>query len=266
MVNVSRAMNRPYILLTNDDGVDSLGLLALKQTLQEVGEVVVIAPDHNWSAAGHTKTMHKPLRVEEVKLADGSLAYASNGAPSDCVALGVLGFLERKPDLVVSGINEGPNLGHDITYSGTVAAAMEGVIAGIPSIAVSLADYEVGLESEAFSYAAQFTARLAKSVLAEGLRGDLLLNVNVPNLPREEIRGVGITRLGKRIYKDVLIKRQDPRGRTYYWIGGEPPTGVAEEGTDIWAIVEKRISITPIKLDLTEHGLIERLRGWRLEV
>lgn len=265
-MKVSRVMDRPYILVTNDDGVDSLGLSALKRTLEEVGEVVVIAPDHNRSAAGHTKTMHKPLRVDEVKLADGSSAYASNGAPSDCVALGVLGFLERKPDLVVSGINEGPNLGHDITYSGTVAAAMEGVIAGIPSIAVSLADYEVGLESEAFSYAAQFTARLAENILAKGFEGDLLLNINIPNLPREEIRGVEITRLGKRIYKDVLIKRQDPRGRTYYWIGGEPPTGVAEEGTDIWAIAEKRISITPIKLDLTEHGLIERLKGWRLEV
>lgn len=266
MVKVSHAMDAPYILVTNDDGIDSPGLLALKQALEEVGEVVVIAPDHNWSAAGHTKTMHKPLRVEEVKLADGSPAYASNGAPSDCVALGVLGFLERNPDLVVSGINEGPNLGHDITYSGTVAAAMEGVIAGIPSIAVSLADYEVGLENKTFFYAAQFVGRFVKTILAEGLRGDLLLNVNIPNLPREEIRGVEITRLGKRIYKDILIKRQDPRGRTYYWIGGEPPTGVAEKGTDIWAIAEKRISITPIKLDMTEHGLMDRLKGWRLEV
>ena len=127
-----------HILVTNDDGVDAPGLLALQQALQKVGKVTVFAPDHNWSAAGHTKTMHKPLRVNQVKLADGTMAYASSGAPSDCVALAVLGLSPRRPDLVVSGINQGANLGHDITYSGTVAAAMEGVIFGIPSVAASL--------------------------------------------------------------------------------------------------------------------------------
>lgn len=249
-----------YILLSNDDGIDSPGLLALKRAMELVGEVAVMAPEHNWTAAGHTKTMHKPLRVTEVTLADGSPAYAGSGAPADCVALALLGILERKPDLVVSGINQGPNLGHDITYSGTVAAAMEAVVFGIPAIAVSLDGYE-GWD---FAYAAEFAARLGHQVLERGLPPNTLLNVNVPNLPRDQIAGVEITRLGRRVYRDILIPRRDPRGRIYYWIGGETPTGVAEEGTDIGALARNRVSITPIDLDLTQYRLIEELRGWDL--
>ena len=253
-----------YILVTNDDGIDSPGLLALKQALQGVGEVVVIAPDHNWSAAGHTKTMHKPLRVRTLTLPDGDSAFTSDGSPTDCVALGMLGLLPRKPDLVVSGVNLGPNLGDDITYSGTVAAAMEGVIFGIPAIAVSLTAYE-GFEH--LNTAARFAAHLARHVLGNGLPCcETLLNVNVPNLSPEKIAGVAITRLGKRIYRDVLIERKDPYDRTYYWIGGEPPTGVAEEGTDIQAIAENKISVTPIHLDLTDHQLISQLQKWQLMV
>ena len=251
----------PHILVTNDDGVDAPGLLALKQALEKIGQVTVFAPEHNWSAAGHTKTMHKPLRVNQVKLADGTLAYASSGAPSDCVALAVLGLLPRRPDLVVSGINQGANLGHDITYSGTVAAAMEGVISGIPAIAVSLDSYE----SQDFACAAEFAARLAAHVLARGLPPNTLLNVNVPAVPREEIAGVLVTRLGKRVYRDVLVERKDPRGRNYYWIGGEPPVGVPEEGTDIWALAHNYISVTPLHLDMTDYRLIEELKRWRLD-
>ncbi len=251
----------PHILVTNDDGVDAPGLLALKQALEKIGQVTVFAPEHNWSAAGHTKTMHKPLRVNQVKLADGTMAYASSGAPSDCVALAVLGLLPRRPDLVVSGINQGANLGHDITYSGTVAAAMEGVISGIPAIAVSLDSYE----SQDFACAAEFAARLAAQVLARGLPPNTLLNVNVPAVPREEIAGVLVTRLGKRVYRDVLVERKDPRGRNYYWIGGEPPVGVPEEGTDIWALAHNYISVTPLHLDMTDYRLIEELKRWRLD-
>ncbi|MEA3460217.1 MAG: 5'/3'-nucleotidase SurE, partial [Chloroflexota bacterium] len=242
----------------NDDGIDSLSIPVLRETLARVGEVTVFVPSHNWSAAGHTKTMHKPLRVNRVELADGVTAYTSNGAPSDCVALAMMGILPRKPDLVVSGINQGGNLGQDITYSGTVAAAIEGVIFGLPAMAVSLDSFE----SQDFSYAAEFTARLVNLVLVRGLPPGILLNVNVPAVPREQIKGVLITRLGKRVYSDTLVKRQDPRGRNYYWIGGEPPSGVPEEGTDIWALANDYISITPLHLDMTDYRLLKKMRRW----
>lgn len=248
------------ILLTNDDGVDSEGLLALRTALAPDHEVVVIAPDRNWSISGHTRTMDRPMRVSEVKLRDGSPAYSSDGTPADCVALAALGFLEYMPDLVISGINNGNNLGDDITYSGTVAAAMEGIISGMPSIAVSMDTHpqwpvEVG---------AAFISRLVVQINKHGLGRDILLNVNVPNKPQEEIRGVKITRLGRRIYEDELIVREDPRGRKYYWIGGKNITNHLEEGTDVAAIEEDYVSITPIHLDLTNHRLLETLRSWDL--
>lgn len=252
-----------YILVTNDDGVDAPGLVALKQGLEHLGEVTVVAPDRNWSAAGHTKTLHKPLRVKSVTLADGSCAYATDGAPTDCVALVVLGFLQEKPTLVVSGINPAGNLAHDLTYSGTVAAAMEGAINGIPSIAVSLdADHSDKID---FGPAAEFAARIARRVLSEGLPPDTFLNVNVPPIPLSEIAGVRITRLGKRIYRDALVERQDPQGKTYYWIGGEPPTGLVEDGTDIGSLAQHYVSITPVHMDMTSHALIDRLKPWELD-
>jgi len=248
------------ILVTNDDGVDSEGLLKLKQALAEVAPVAVLAPNRNWSASGHSKTLDRPLRVAKVTLADGSRAFSSDGSPSDCVALAFLGMVPERPTLVVSGINKGPNLAGDITYSGTVAAAMEAIVIGVPSIAVSLADY---YEWD-FEYAASFTAQLASHVLTEGLAPDVLLNVNVPHLPRDEIKGVRVTRLGRRVYRSELIKRTDPFGRDYYWIGGEIPTGDLTEGTDVAAVHEGYVSVTPIHLDLTNHTLIEQLEGWNL--
>ncbi len=250
-----------HILVTNDDGVDAPGLLALQKALRAVGEVTVFAPDHNWSAAGHTKTVHKPLRVNHATLADGTLAYTCTGSPSDCVALVALGILNHQPDLVVSGINQGANVGHDITYSGTVAAAMEAVISGIPALAVSLDSYQ----SQDFACAARFAARLARPVLEHGLPPSTLLNVNVPAVPQDEVAGIRITRLGKRVYRDTLVKRQDPRGRNYYWIGGEPPGGVPEEGTDIWALANNYVSVTPLHLDMTEHQMVMELKRWGLE-
>jgi 5'-nucleotidase len=249
------------ILLSNDDGVDTAGLFLLKQALDDVGDVTVIVPDREWTASGHAKTMHKPLRINEASLPDGSLAYVSNGAPSDCIALAVLGFMPQLPGLVVSGINLGANVGHDITYSATVGAAIEGTISGIPSVAASLDTYEDG----DFRFAARFVAYLARQVLAHGLPRNVLLNVNVPSVDREEIAGVEITRLGRRLYRDELIERQDPRGQSYYWIGGERPNGFPEdEGTDIWALARRRISITPIHLDMTDYDLIEELGRWNI--
>ncbi|MGI5837430.1 MAG: 5'/3'-nucleotidase SurE [Chloroflexota bacterium] len=248
------------ILVTNDDGIDSEGLIALKRSLSKIGDVVVIAPDHNWSAAGHTKTMHKPLRVSKVTLPDGDEGFASDGTPSDCVALCMLGLAGERPSLVVSGINKGANLGGDITYSGTVAAAMESIMNGVPAIAMSLASYR----EWDFEPAAEFAAILAKQVLEENIAPDVLLNVNVPPVAKSNIQGVQVTRLGRRIYRDRLIERQDPFGRSYYWIGGDEPTGYAEEGTDIWALANNFISVTPIHMDLTNHSIIDRLKGLKL--
>jgi 5'-nucleotidase len=253
----------PYrILLSNDDGVLSPGLLALSQALREVAYVDVVAPDHNWSAAGHTKTMHKPLRAWPTTLADGTAALTSNGSPSDCVALALLGLIEHKPDLVVSGINLGANLGYDLTYSGTVAAAMEGVISGVPAIAASLDSYEVS----DYGVAARFVAHLATRVLEARLEQPMLLNVNIPAVSADKIRGVQITRLGRRLYRDALVSRHDPRGRAYYWIGGEPPDGVPEEGTDIGSLVHGYISVTPILMDRTDYARQPLLAGWDLAV
>jgi len=226
--------------------------------------VTVLAPDHNWSASGHVKTLHRPLRVKEVQLADGTPALASDGAPSDCVALAVLGLLPEKIDLVVSGINPNANLGHDVTYSGTVTAAMEAAIWGLSGVAVSLDIPENHSGALDFEPAAQLAGRVVQAVIEHGLPNNVLLNVNVPYLPLNQIRGLSITRQGLRVYHDLLVRREDPRGRPYYWIGGEPPTGVPEEGTDIGALQQGWASITPLHLDLTAHQMIDELNGWKL--
>ncbi len=236
------------ILLTNDDGVFSEGLFALHAALSPHHDVTVIAPDRNWSISGHQRTMDRPLRVSEVKLRDGSPAFSTDGTPADCVALAVLGLLDQVPELVISGINNGNNLGDDITYSGTVAAAMEGIISEIPAIAVSM-----GTKPEwPVDTGAKFIKRLVDQVTIHGQAKDILLNVNIPNLPEDEIKGVQITRLGRRIYKDELIVRNDPRGNKYYWIGGEsPPLHPRLDGSDVTAIDDGYVSITPIHMDLT---------------
>jgi 5'-nucleotidase len=255
------ASPRPHILVTNDDGIRAPGLLALKDACAEIGDVTVLAPDHNWSASGHVKTMHKPLRVSDLALADGTPALSTSGAPSDAVALALLGIVEDPIDVVVSGVNRGANLGHDVTYSGTVTAAMEATISGLPAIAVSLNSQEY----DHYDTAARFAASLAHEILDRGLPKGILLNVNVPPLPTDELAGVTVTRMGLRIYRDELIRRLDPRDRPYYWIGGPAPTGVEEEGTDIWAVANHYISVTPIQLDLTAHSLLQALREWDLE-
>ena len=254
-----------HILVTNDDGVNAPGLLALAEAMRPLGKVSVLAPDHNWSASGHVKTLHRPLRVKEALLADGTRALATDGAPSDCVALAVLGILPDPIDLVVSGINPNANVGHDVTYSGTVTAAMEGAIWGIPSLAFSLDTRDNGLELLYYDTAAKIAARVVSVVQQNGLPHNVLLNVNVPNLIESEIQGTLVTRLGLRIYRDVLVSREDPRGKPYYWIGGDAPTGVPEEGTDIGALAGNYVSVCPLQLDLTAYSCLDALRGWQWE-
>ena len=251
-----------HILVTNDDGVYASGLLALAQGMRTLGQVSILAPDRNWSASGHVKTMDRPLRVKEVTLADGTPALATDGAPSDSVALALLGVVKEKIDLVVSGINPNENIGHDVTYSGTVTAAMEAVIGGVPGIAISLNSPEDKRLPLDYSTAAAVACRVAGKVLAEGLPEGVLLNVNVPYLKLEEIKGFMITRQGLRVYRDALDARKDPRGRPYYWIGGEAPTGVIEEGTDFGALKAGYVSITPLQLDLTAWEAVEKMKKW----
>jgi 5'-nucleotidase len=259
-----------HILVTNDDGIQAPGLLALKQSLDEIGDVTVIAPERSWSAAGHTKTMHKPLRIWEEKLADGSPAYAASGTPSDCVGLAVLEAIPEQPDLVVSGINQGANMGYDITYSGTVAAAMEGVVAGLPALAVSLDTSHTVADRVAdrvadYGFAAAVAARLVEQILQRGLPPKTLLNLNVPALPPSEVRGVRITRLGQQIYRNAVTVRTDPRGRPYYWVGSERLGGVPDDGTDAGALTHGYISVTPLVLDMTAHHLLDELREWGID-
>jgi 5'-nucleotidase len=252
-----------HILVTNDDGVHAPGLLALAQEMKNLGEVTVLAPDRNWSASGHVKTMHRPLRVKTTTLADGTPAMASDGAPSDCVALALLGLVPDKIDIVVSGINPHANIGHDITYSGTVTAAMEAAIGGIPGIAVSL-HTTGGHEGEReYGPAARIARRVAQMVLSDGLPRETLLNVNVPHLSDEDIQGIQVTRQGLRVYKDELVVREDPHSRPYYWIGGEFPTALLREGTDYKALEDGYVSITPLQLDLTDYKLQDTLKNWQ---
>ena len=251
-----------HILVTNDDGVSAPGLLALAHELRKLGKVSILAPDRNWSAGGHVKTLDRALRVQSLCLADGTLAHASDGAPSDCVALATLGYFKEQIDLVVSGINLGANLGHDVTYSGTVTAAMEAVIAGIPGIAVSFETVESHTGEIDYGPAARAAGKVVRQVLENGLPSEILLNINVPFLRDDELRGFQFTRQGLRVYHSRLDEEKDPRGRPYYWIGGDAPTGVPELGTDIGALAAGFVSITPLHLDLTAYRALTYLNAW----
>jgi 5'-nucleotidase len=254
-----------HFLVTNDDGVNAPGLLALVKAIREVSgaEVSVLAPDHNWSACGHVKTMTRPLRVREVKLADGSVALSCDGAPSDCVAIAIMGAIEKPIDVVVSGINPNANVGLDVTYSGTVTAAMEASINGKPGIAVSLDAPEYHEGELDFDTAATAAVKVIMNLMAGGLvnNGQAIWNINLPYNEDGYYQGVLYTKQGVRLYRDVLEKRFDPRGKPYYWIGGEAPTGLMDEGTDYWAIKQRFISVTPLQMDMTDKGLLKTLQG-----
>lgn len=250
------------ILLTNDDGIHAPGINAVRDALAEIGEVFMVAPERQRSAAGHAITLHKPLRITPLTLLNGQKGFATNGTPTDCVTLGYDVVMESKCDLVVSGINAGPNLGWDLTYSGTVAAAIEGAVLGIPSFAISVAA-EHGVEID-YAPAAKFAVQLAKQLLADSLPPNTLLNVNVPAVPEAEIQGITITHQGRREYVDRIVARTDPSGRPYYWQAGSIREDMPDPGSDVHAILEKQISVTPVHLDLTAYPLLERLRAWQL--
>ncbi|MBI2456325.1 MAG: 5'/3'-nucleotidase SurE [candidate division NC10 bacterium] len=249
---------RPLILVSNDDGIGSAGLQALVESLRGLGEVVVVAPDRERSAAGHSLTLSRPLRVSHID--DGW--YSVDGTPTDCITLAVMGLLPRRPRLVAAGINHGSNMGDDVTYSGTVSSAIEATLQGIPAFAISVAG---GGESD-FQSAARFARRLAGEILRRGLPPGTLLNVNVPNLPPDAIQGVAVTRQGRRVYSETVIRKIDPRGKAYYWIGGTDPTWERPGGTDYEAVSSGWISLTPLHLDLTNHRAIDELKGWGLSL
>ncbi|WP_462136904.1 5'/3'-nucleotidase SurE [Candidatus Mycalebacterium sp.] len=240
------------ILISNDDGINSPGITALEKSLLNLGEVIVVAPDRDNSAASHALSLSRPLRVEKI----ASNRYSVDGTPTDCINLAVNGLIEgKRPDLVVSGINKGANVGDDITYSGTVSAAMEGVLLRIPSIAVSVP----GKNSFIFEPAADYAKTVAEFVLKNGLPKSTLLNVNVPNMPADKIKGVKFTNQGKRHYNEKIIKNKDPRGRIYYWIGGDELAYHKIPNTDIVSVVNGWISVTPIKLDFTDYSYLDTL-------
>ncbi len=251
---------KPLILVTNDDGVYAPGIYALHAAMKELGRAVVVAPESERSAVGHALTISDPLRVWEVDRFGDKFGYAVNGMPADCVKLAVKAILDRKPDLVVSGINQGPNTAINVIYSGTVSAATEGTLMGIPSIAFSLASFR----KSDFDFAGHFATHLARKVLKDGLPTGTLLNVNIPALPAEEILGVKITRQGKGRYEEYFEKRVDPMNRNYYWLSGKKLQLDNDSDVDDVAIMERYVAITPIQFDLTDYKVLDEIKNWNI--
>lgn len=244
------------ILITNDDGVHAPALGVLHAELSKLGRVTIVVPDRDQSATSHSLTLHRPLRIHR----HAEERFSIDGTPTDAVLIAYHGLLEQRPDLVISGINQGPNMGEDVFYSGTVAAAIEGALQGAPAIAASLVTHEPG----DFLEPARFIRRLAEEVVRRGVAGKQVLNVNLPHRPWPEIRGVKLTRLGTRVYSDTLIEKTDPRGRAYYWIGGQEPVWESHEGTDFHAVEHGYISITPLSLDFTDYKAVAAMEQWNL--
>jgi 5'-nucleotidase len=246
------------ILVTNDDGIHAEGLRVLADAVRPLGKVTIIAPDREQSATSHSLTLHRPLRIR--RIADGILTV--DGTPTDCVLLGVHGYLERKPDLVVSGINHGPNMGNDVFYSGTVAAASEGAFLGIPSVAISLSTWD----ATSFEPAGRIAKRLVSDLVALGVPAWKCVNVNIPPGPYEAIKGIRVTRLGTRVFRDTIVEKTDPRGKRYYWIGGEDPTWAHDEASDFAAVSEGYVSVTPLSFELTDYKGIVDLESMGLKI
>ena len=244
------------ILISNDDGINSPGLRALEKALQDIGQVWVVAPDRERNAIGRALTLHRPLRVEKIS----ARRFAVNGTPSDCVNLAINGLLPAKPSLLVSGINKGANLGDDVSYSGTISAAFEATLLGVPAFAISLA----ARSNFKFQPSALFAKKLAQRVLRYGLSSDTFLNVNVPDTKGRAIRTCRITRQGKSIYDNSVIEKVDPRGVKYYWIGGNEIKFQLVDESDFQAISHCVISITPLKTDHTNYAFIDALKKWKI--
>jgi 5'-nucleotidase len=242
------------ILLSNDDGVYAKGLSVLADHLRELSAIIVVAPDRNRSGASNSLTLDAPVRIKTIE--NGSVSV--EGTPTDCVHLALTGLLDELPSMVVSGINEGANLGDDILYSGTVAAAMEGRFLGLSAIAISLA----GEHCRHYETAGRVARTLVQHVMIDPLPADTILNVNVPDLPFEELMGYEVTRLGSRHSAEPMIRTKDPRGNEVYWVG---PTGPARDdgpGTDFYAVAHKKVSITPLKIDLTHYQAFDQVSSW----
>ena len=240
------------ILLTNDDGIRAQGLELLQRALAPFAEVWVVAPDREQSACSHALSLNEPVRVQRIE----ERVFALSGTPTDCVLFGVRGIagvLEPRPEMIISGINHGPNLGDDVTYSGTVAAAMEGAMLMLPAIAFSNAAWR----PKHLEASATVAARIVQALIGRDLPSRLLLNVNVPDLPVAEMLGVRATRLGRRVYRDVVVSGKDPRARPYYWIGGDPPVWTSDPDSDFEAIDSACVSITPLLTDWTAEAAMQ---------
>lgn len=248
------------ILICNDDGIYAPGIMALYEAVSDLGEVTVVAPEAEQSAVGHAITIANPIKLQPIVRNGGFRGFAVGGTPADCVKLAVSELMPVRPDLVISGINLGPNVGISVIYSGTVSGATEGAILGIPSIAVSLASFQ----NPHWETAGQVARQMARYVLEHGLPADMLLNVNVPNQALENIKGFRVTRMGRSRFAEVFHRRANPRGDTYYWLDGELEMLGDFNGTDVQAVAENYISLTPIWFDLTRTDALEALRQWRL--
>ncbi len=258
---MSATHSRTRILLTNDDGIRAPGLAALRRALSARWETWVVAPDREQSASSHALTLHDPLRLQSLE----ERVFAVSGTPTDCVLLsvrGVHGVMEPHPELIVAGINQGPNLGDDVTYSGTVAAAIEGALLGLPAIAFS----NVAWRPKYLEVSAELACRLLAVVMQHGIPRGTFLSVNIPDVPLQEIRGMRVTHLGKRVYRDEILTQTDPRGRPYYWIGGDPPVWVPDAESDFGAVSAGCVSITPLRMDWTAHEELALLRTWQADL
>lgn len=252
-----------HILLTNDDGIDANGLFALYKELKKLGDVTVVAPHIERSAVGHAITISEPIRVMEFNRSEKFHGYAILGTPADCVKIAVKHIMHKQPDIVVSGVNHGSNTATNVLYSGTVSAATEGIILGIPSIASSLLSFDHKAD---MSFAAEFTAKVAKMVMEKGLPADTLLNLNIPSGKKNQIMGVEVTRQGKGRYEEQFEQRHDLGGREYYWLSGKKMMLDTEEDIDDVVVMKNKVSITPIHIDLTNHSFISDLKGWNFKI
>jgi 5'-nucleotidase len=245
------------ILISNDDGYFAPGLACLAEHLAKIADVVVVAPERDRSGASNSLTLDRPLNLR--RAANGF--YYVNGTPTDCVHMAVTGMLDQQPDMVVSGINDGANMGDDTIYSGTVAAATEGFLLGIPSIAVSL----VGKEFVYYETAARITAELVQRFAMQKHSHPWLFNVNVPDVPHDQLQGIAVTRLGKRHKAEPVVKASNPHGETVYWVGAAGKAQDAGEGTDFHAVAQQHVSLTPLQIDLTQYSQLDAVRGWLVQ-
>jgi len=252
-------MSEPLILVTNDDGITSRGIAALREAAEDLGRVVVIAPETEKSAVGHSITLSDPIRIRELPKEDGVKGFAIGGTPADCVKLAVRALLDRTPDLILSGINHGANVGMSVMYSGTVSAATEGVILGIPSIAISLDSWT----SNDFTYAGKIAKQFAVKVLKNGLDKGVALNINVPSVPEDEVKGIMLTRQGQSFYEETFDRRTDPKKRTYYWMDGFLVQPDKDQDVDDVAITENYVSVTPLHFNLTHNESLTNLASWK---